>query len=209
MPSQLFDDGYGVYEVPSGDRLMFKAGEGADASYDLPSAFARAMTPGTSGKSAAMGSSDRFNSPGSYLANRGGSPGPGAYTHQEQAKPSSRYGVLGPETRSAARLKFEGVGEGADAVYALKSVFDEGSPTKGGAASLGGSSKRFGANNSYLSKAYGDAPGACVCVVCFKLAMFVGCGCGSCCVGLIIAHTYSSHPPAHTQAPAPTRSLLP
>ena len=164
MPSQLFDNGDGAYEVPSGERLKFTAGEGADASYDLPSAFQRAMTPGQSNKSAAMGSSDRFNSPGSYIKNTGGAPGPGAYTHQAQAKPSSRYGVMGPENTRASvdRLKFEGIGQGADAVYSVQSAFGDGSsPTKarGGAAGLGGSSKRFGAVNSYLAQAYSDAPG--------------------------------------------------
>ena len=165
MPSQLFDSGDGAYEVPSGERLTFKAGEGADASYNLPSAFQRAMTPSQSNKSAAMGSSDRFNSPGSYIKNTGGAPGPGAYTHQAQAKPSSRYGVMGPENTRASedRLKFEGIGQGADAVYCVHSAFGDGSSltkTPGGAAGgLGGSSKRFGAVNSYLAKAYNDAPG--------------------------------------------------
>jgi len=75
MPSQLFDDGYGVYEIPSGDRLTFKGGEGADASYNLPSSFDKASSP-QRGRSAGMGSSDRFNAPGSYLAHAG-APGPG------------------------------------------------------------------------------------------------------------------------------------
>ena len=70
MPSQLFDDGYGVYEIPSGDRLTFKGGEGADASYNLPSSFDKASSP-QRGRSAGMGSADRFNAPGSYLAHAG------------------------------------------------------------------------------------------------------------------------------------------
>ena len=159
MPSQLFDDGYGVYEVPSGDRLIFKGGEGADASYNLPSAFDKCKaSPDRRGRTSVMGSSDRFNSPGSYLANAG-APGPGSYSYQASPKPASRYGVLGPEARGGDRLKFEGAGEGADAVYMSKSVFEGGSPTRGGAAGLGGTSQRFGKVNSHLSKAYAEAPG--------------------------------------------------
>jgi hypothetical protein len=155
MPSQIFDDGYGVYEVPSGERLVFRGGEGADASYNLPSSFDKAKSPQ---RGRTWGSSDRFTSPGSYLRKES-APGPGAYTANEPGKPMSRFGVLGPERQgSTDRLKFEGVGEGADAVYAPQSAFDRAaSPSR--TANGFGASQRFGKVNSYVSGAYTDSPG--------------------------------------------------
>ena len=98
MPSQVFDDGYGVYEVPSGDRLVFKGGEGADASYNIPSTFAKAASPARVSRSSAMGSADRFTSPGSYLRKPAtAAVGPGSYTASPPSRPSSRYGPWGPE----------------------------------------------------------------------------------------------------------------
>ena len=106
-----------------------------------------------------MGSADRFNSPGSYLK-QSAAPGPGSYCAREpQNKPSSRYGVLGPELqRMPERLIFEGVGEGADACYNLQSTFDSSkSPSK--SAGGFGNSQRFGKFGSHLAGAYSDAPG--------------------------------------------------
>ena len=106
-----------------------------------------------------MGSADRFNSPGSYLK-QSTAPGPGSYCAREpQIKPSSRYGVLGPELqRMPERLIFEGVGEGADACYNLQSTFDSSkSPSK--SAGGFGNSQRFGKFGSHLAGAYSDAPG--------------------------------------------------
>lgn len=157
MPSQIFDDGYGMYEVPSGERLVFKGGEGADASYNLPSSFDRASSLSQRGRRSVMGSADRFTSAGSYLKNSS-APGPGSYTVNPTAKPSSRYGVLGPELqRDQDRLKFEGVGEGADAIYSTQSAFDNKTPNKSGGGF--GASKRFGKVDSYVSGSYSDAPG--------------------------------------------------
>ena len=105
-----------------------------------------------------MGSADRFNSPGSYLK-QSAAPGPGSYCAQILNKPSSRYGVLGPELqRMHERLIFEGVGEGADACYNLQSTFDSSkSPSKSSGGF--GNSQRFGKFGSHLAGAHSDAPG--------------------------------------------------
>ena len=155
MPSQIFDDGYGIYEVPSGERLVFKGGEGADASYNIPSSFDIASSPQ---RGRTWGLSDRFTSPGSYLKHES-VPGPGAYSFSGPAKPVSRCGTLGPENGgSQDRLKFDGVGEGADAVYSSKSAFERAaSPSR--TANGFGASQRFGKVNSYVSGSYSDAPG--------------------------------------------------
>ena len=164
MPSQVFDDGYGVYEVPSGDRLVFKGGEGADASYNIPSTFAKAASPARVSRSSAMGSADRFTSPGSYLRKPAtAAVGPGSYTASPPSRPSSRYGPWGPEVNQGnGRLQFDGVGEGADATYNASSAFQgkRGSPSRNIAGF--GSSERFGKVGSYLRNTDAPGPGAYV-----------------------------------------------
>jgi hypothetical protein len=159
MSSQMFDDGYGEYEVPSGERLTFKGGEGADATYDVPSIFDRAATPKKGGRSAAMGATDRFNSPGSYLRKAAG-PGPGSYAPSPSKQPSSRYGTIsaGELSPSGGRLRFEGKGEGADAVYSSTSEFGNQGIHKTGPS--WSASDRFTSVGSYVRSTEGPGPGA-------------------------------------------------
>jgi hypothetical protein len=93
--------------------------------YHIPSTFDKAAGKNSNRKSASFGSSDRFQSPGSYLKINNNTTGPGHYSTSDFSRPSSRYGTIGPTspTKADGRLKFR-QSEGADAAYNVRSSFD-------------------------------------------------------------------------------------
>lgn len=147
MPSEIFGEDF-AYEVPNGKRLVCTflvdiknlrissqkmqtflqdfgpKGEGADMVYHIPSTFDKAAGKNSNRKSASFGSSDRFQSPGSYLKINNNATGPGHYSTGNFSRPSSRYGTIGPSSPTKdGRLNFR-QGEGADAAYNVRSSFD-------------------------------------------------------------------------------------
>jgi hypothetical protein len=92
--------------------------------YHIPSTFDKAAGRSSTRKSASFGTSDRFNSTGSYLKMNNSATGPGHYSSGNFSRPSSRYGTIGPSSPNKdSRLQFRQT-EGADAAYQVRSSFD-------------------------------------------------------------------------------------
>uniref|UniRef100_A0A7S4KBP3 Uncharacterized protein n=1 Tax=Guillardia theta TaxID=55529 RepID=A0A7S4KBP3_GUITH len=110
----------------------------------------------------AFGSSDRFQSVGSYLSMKD-VPGPGTYQSESPLRSQRSSGPpSSPSTArraSSDRINFGPRGEGAEPAYKVQSSFEKAAAKRQAPSSSFGTSGRFDRHGSYIRGELADSPG--------------------------------------------------